>query len=230
VVSNFTQIFRTAVDLTGTAQATRLRYADNPLVEMKRESLEVHSIEMEKQWLFGSGVEDTSGAQPERTTKGLYFFVTTNQKDFADAVDIDTWENWLEDVFEDGSNEKLLLCGNRQLNVINKLARVHSTIDMTPRGDTYGLMMQTYITPYGTLQLKQHPLLSKNPVFNDWGFLIDPSHLVYRYMRGRDTKYLTARQNPGDDVIRDEFFTEAGLEVQFEVTMGVSKNMSVFVP
>ena len=230
VIANFTQIFRTAVNLTGTVQATRLRYADNPLVEMKREALEIHSIEMEKQFLFGSGLEDVGGAQPERTTKGLYFFVTTNLKDFADAVDVDSWENWLEDVFEDGSEEKLFLCGNRHLNVLKKLARVHSQITMPPRSETYGMMMQTYVTPYGTLQIRQHPLLSKNPTFNDWGFLIDPAHVVYRYLRGRDTKYLTARQNPGDDVVTDEFMTECGLECQFEVTMGVSKNASTFIP
>lgn len=230
VVSNWTQSFRNSLDLTGTAQATRLRYADNPLLEMKRETLELHSMQMEKQFLFGSGVEDTSGAQPDRTTKGAYFFITTNVQDFNDAVDIDTWEVFLKNVFADGSDEKLFLCGNTALMIVNRMARVHGQINLTPRGDTYGMMMQTYVTPFGTLQLKQHPQLSKNPTFSDWGFLFDPAHIVYRYLRGRDTRYLTERQNPGVDGRKDEFMSDAGFEVQFESTMGIAKNMSTFIP
>jgi len=226
VVTNYTQIFRTVGDITGTAMATRLRYADNPLIEMKREMLEIHAIEMEKQFLFGSGVEDTTGNQPERTTKGIFFFVTTNVHNFADAVDVDDWEDALEDDFEDGSNEKLLLTGNRLLNVINKLGRAHGTINVAPSAETFGMRIMTYITPFGTLQMRQHPLLSKNPTFKDWGFTLDTNRLMYRYLRGRDTKYLRNRQSPGDDANKDEFLTECGLEVDFETYHAVLKNAS----
>lgn len=230
VVNNFTQIFRTSVDLTGTAQATRLRYADNPLVEMRREALEIHSIEMEKQFLFGSGVEDTSGTQPERTTKGMFNFITTNVKDFLEVVSIDDWEDFLKDVFADGSDEKLFLTGNQGSNVINKVARAHGSIELTPGGESFGMRMQTYITPYGNLQIKQHPLLTKEPTFADWGFVVDPAHVVYRFLRGRDTRYLRNRQNAGDDVTKDEYMSEAGLELQFEQVHAVAKNMAAFVP
>jgi len=229
VVTNYTQIFRTVIDLTNTALQTRLRYAEaGPLTEMKREALEIHSIEQEKQFLWGSGVEDTTGAQPERTTKGMFNFITSNVQDFADSVDIDTWENFLEDIFENGSNEKLLLCGNRALNVINKVARAHGDIQMNPTSETFGMQIMRYLTPYGTLQIKQHHLLSKNSTFSDWGFVIDPKHVVYRFLRGRDTKYLKARENAGDDAKKDEYLTEAGLELQFETVHGVVKNMSAF--
>jgi Family of unknown function (DUF5309) len=230
IVSNYTQIFRTSLNLTGTVLATRLRYADNPKVEMKRETLELHAIEIEKQFLFGSGVEDLSGSQPERTTKGLFFFIVTNLSDAQDALDIDTFENWLEDLFEDGGDEKLLLCGNRLLNVINKAARIWGTMSVVPKAETWGMKIMEWVTPYGTLMIRQHPLLSKNPTFNDWGFAIDSTSIIYRYMRGRDTQYLTNRQNPGADRETDEFMTEAGLECQFEQTHGLIKNASAFVP
>lgn len=223
------QIFRTSVDVTRTAKATNIRYADGQYMkEAKREALEIHSIEMEKAFLFGSQVEDTSGAQPDRTTKGLLFFLTTNVKDFADAVSIDSWENYMEDIFENGSSEKLLLCGNRALNVLNKLARAHHTITATPPSETYGVQMTTWLTPYGTLQIKQHPLLSNNATFNDWGFILDPSKIIYRYLRGADTQYIENRQAPGDDATKNEFLTECGLEVQHESAHGFFKNASAF--
>lgn len=226
VVTNYTQIFRTVGDITGTALSTRLRYADNPMVEMKREMLEIHSIEMEKQFLFGSGVEDTGGTNPERTTKGAFFFITTNVHDFQDAVTIEDWEIALEADFADGMNEKLLLCGNRVLTIANQLGRTHGQITIAPRAETFGLQIMTWITPFGTIQLKQHPLLSKNPTFKDWAFLFETSKLRYRYLRGRDTKYLRNRQSPGDDANKDEFLTECGLEIDFEQYHAVMKNMS----
>jgi len=229
VVSNYTQIFRTSLDVTRTAKATKIRYADGQYIkEAKREALELHSVEMERAFMFGSQVEDVSGAQPDRTTKGLLFFITTNVKDFAGTVDIASWENYMEDIFESGSNEKLLLCGNRALNVLNKLARAHHTINATPTSDSYGVQMTTWLTPYGTLQIKQHPLLSENPSFNDWGFIIDPAKVVYRYLRGGDTQYKENIQSPGDDATKNEFLTECGLEVQHQVAHGFFKDATAF--
>lgn len=228
-VTNYTQIFRTSLNLTGTALATRLRYADNPKIEAKREILELHATEIEMQFLFGSGIEDTSGSQPERTTRGLYFWITSNVMDANGAMDIDSFENFLEDLFEDGSDTKILLCGNRLLNVVNKAARMWGTLQTMPKTETFGTNVMEWLTPYGTVQLKQHPLLSKSPNFNSWGFAVDFDAVRYRYLRGRDTQYLTNRQAPGDDRETDEFLTEAGLEMQFQEVHGLMMECSSFV-
>lgn len=232
VVANYTQIFRTALNITGTARAMRLRTGAH-LLELQRESLEIHGMEREMAYIFGTGVEDTSGEQPERTTKGFLTLVTTNVKDFADSVDVDAWEAHLEDVFEDGSNEKLLLAGNRLITVINKVGRIHGEVQMTPKSDSYGMSLMTYITPYGTLQIRQHPMLSKNTVFQDWGIVVDTQYVVDRPLVGngvnRDTQYLENRQNAGDDATKDEWLTESGLELEHESVHSVMKNASVFV-
>lgn len=134
----------------------------------------------------------------------------------------------MEDVFRNGSSEKLALVGGRALNVLNKLARAHHTITATPTSETYGVQMTTWLTPYGTLLIKQHPLLSENATFTSWGFIIDPQRVVYRYLRGRDTQYLENRQSPGDDATRNEFMTECGLEVNFEKSHAYFKGASAF--
>lgn len=227
-VSNYCQIFRTALDVTNTAKATNIRYADGQyLKEAKREALEIHSIEMERAFLWGGSAEDTSsGPQADRTTKGLINFISTNVQDFSDAVDIVTWETFLEGVFKNGSSEKLALFGSRAINVLNQLARAHYTVNAEPKSDTYGMSMVRYTTPFGDLIIKQHPLLSSTTAFQDWGFVIDPKNVVYRYLRGRDTQYLENRQSPGDDATKNEFLTECGLELNHESSHGVVKNMS----
>lgn len=221
--TNYTQIFRNVLNVTNTAIATRIRYADGQYIkEARREVLELHSIEMERAFLFGSAKSD-SGEQPVRTTGGLTHFVTTNVVDFGGTVSIDDLEDFLEDVFEDGSTEKLALVGNRSLNTLNKLMRDNYTITATPETSTYGMKMTQIITPYGTLQLKQHPLLSKDG-FEDWGFVIDTAKLKYRFLRGRDTMYRENVQNPGDDATKNEFLTECGLEINHQTAHGIFKN------
>jgi len=233
VVNNYTQIFRTALHLTNTAKATNLRTGSD-LEERQRETLEIHAIEREMAYIFGTGVEDTSGAQPERTTKGFISLVTSNVKDFAGAVDIDSWESFMEDVFEDGSSEKLLLAGNTAITNINKVARIHGEIQMTPMSETYGMMLDRYRTPYGFLQIRQHPLFSKNATFRSWGIVVDPEYLADRILSGngvnRDTNYLENRQNAGDDATKDEWLTESGLELDFDTPNAVFKGASSFVP
>jgi hypothetical protein len=230
IVSNYTQIFRNVFDITGTASATRIRYGDGQFQkEARREALELHSIEMERAFLFGAKTENlTFASQPTRTTGGLSAFVTTNVTDFLGNVDIDTWENSLQDLFKDGSSEKLALVGNRALNVLNKVARAHYTVETTPVDKTYGMSMTTWVTPYGTLQIKQHPLLSRDSNFNDWGFFVDPAKIKYRYLRGRDTQYRENVQNPGDDAIKNEFMSECGLEINHETSHAIMKNMTNF--
>lgn len=232
VSANYTQIFRTALHLTNTAKATQLRTGSD-LEERQRETLEIHAIEREMAYHFGTGVEDTSGAQPERTTKGFISLVATNVKDFAGAVDIDSWETFMEDVFEDGSSEKLLLAGNTAITTINKVARIHGEIQMTPASETYGMMLDRYRTPYGFLQIRQHPLYSKNATFRSWGIVVDPEYLADRILSGngvnRDTAYLENRQNAGDDATKDEWLTESGLELDFDQVNAVFKNATAFV-
>jgi len=85
---NYCQIFRNTIFLTKTAQATQLR-TGKPLKESLRELVEIHGIEMEKGFIWGARHEDVSGDQPERTTGGAFYFITTNVKDFAGTVTID---------------------------------------------------------------------------------------------------------------------------------------------
>jgi len=228
VVTNYLQIFRNAVAMTRTAKATRLRTGDQ-WKEAQKDCLLLHNIEMEKAFLFGQSKEVLTGDQPKRTTKGLYNFITSHVKDYSAGLDIDTWENDLEDIFRYGSNQKLMLGGARVVNCMNKLARVNSEVRLVPEAKVYGMEIFRYVTPFGTIMMKIHPLFSENALLNKWAFIIDLPQLVYRYLTGSDTKYLKQRQGPGIDGVKDEYLTEAGLECRFEETHAVIKNLSTVV-
>jgi hypothetical protein len=233
--TNYTQIFRNSMHLTGTMKQTYLRTGEVEQ-ELKRETAERHAIAMEWAWLFGvksagSGTGIGSG-QYARTTGGLLERISTNVTDFSGSLNKADWESFLEGVFlvPNGRSEKLCICGNKALTALNAMAQAYGEIQLVPTSEAYGMKFQRYETPYGTLMVKGHQLLSQNAGFNDWGFVVDMSNIVYRPLRNRDTKFLKDRQSNGADAIIHEFLTEAGLEIRHESTHGVFKNATAFVP
>lgn len=219
---NYTQIFRTSLFLTRTARRTRLRYdGSGPYREAQREALSLHSIEMEKAFIWGDPVEVTGAdlGMPMRSTGGILQFLTTN-KGGAFAVNAalseTVWDNLLESVFRYGSNDKLLLAGSTLINAISGIAKKGGVVNLTPASNTYGMAIMEYKCPFGTLYIKNHPLLSQHPVYRKNGLILDTSNLIYRALD--DTRFIKNRQNPGDDASKDEFLTECGLELHFEET------------
>jgi len=233
---NYTQIFRTPLSLTRTARKTRLRWDDEgPYREAKREALQIHSISMEKAFLFGEREEIislagaagpldiTSAGQPLRTTRGFLNWLppvtTATLSVNTDLTVLNppgsltevTWDAFLELAFRYGSREKLAFCGSGALMVLNAMAKNKARIELAPTDDTYGFHLIRYITPFGTLMLYNHPLMTDNPVWRYDLLVLDPEKLVYRYID--DTTFLRNRQSPGEDASRDEFLTECGLEV-----------------
>lgn len=221
---NLTQIFRSSLSLTRTARKTRLRWdSSGPYQESKREALSLHSIEMEKAFLFGQKLETTgANGQPERQTGGILSFLTTNKAPNDAAFNVggglteDALDALMEKVFRYGSTEKLALCGSTFVRAITTLAKNSGTINLVPEDRTYGLKVTEYISAFGTLNLKMHPLFNQHPVWRQNALILDVDNLVYRYID--DTMFIKNRQSPGDDLAKDEFLTECGLEVHMEET------------
>jgi hypothetical protein len=225
---NYAQIFRTSLNITRTAKRTRLRTGE-AIKEAKREALMLHAVEMERAFLFGQRFEDLTGPQPRRATRGIRQWVATNYNNFAGSITETQWENYLEGLFRYGSNEKLALCGSTALNVLNQLAKNKGKIDLEPASNTYGMSLLRYVTPFGQLLLRQHPLFNLSAAgYRQSIAFIDCDKVTYRYVD--DTDYIKNRQSPGADASLDEFLTEAGFELHFEAAHGWADNMATFVP
>lgn len=226
---NLCQIFRMPLSMTRTARKTRLRWDNTgPYREAKREALQLHAIEMEKAFIFGQKFETTgANGQPERETGGILSFLTTNvggQFDVNGTLTEDELDLLCEEIFRYGSTEKLVLCGSTFARTITKLAKTGSTINLVPTDQTYGLKIVEYISAFGTLMLKMHPLFNQHPEWRKDALVLDIDNLVYRYID--DTMFIRNRQNPGDDLSKDEFLTECGLEVHFQETHAYIKGVT----
>lgn len=141
-----------------------------------------------------------------------------------------TFQSYLERAFRRTNNrsfEKLALCGSKALGAINTLLEnkvVHNK--NLPSESTYGMNVVTVETTYGILHFKSHPLFTEHPAFEKSILIVDVGNLRYRPLNDRDTTLLPDRQANDVDGRKDEWFTEAGLEVNFPESNMLIQNVN----
>jgi len=232
-VYNYTQIFRTPLSMTRTALKTKLRTPEQRQ-KAKSEALEMHSWEMELAFLWGIRTQNIGdNGKPERTTMGVINFIrqyaAANCDDYslnatysgqAWTAGGETWlKNMLEQIFRFGANEKLCLCGSGFLLGIDRLATAGANVNVQPGQKMYGMEITKWLTPFGNIYMKTHPLFSYDATTRNMGILLEPKELTYRYI---DDTTFYGENNSKDhsfgygqrrvDGINEEFLTEAGLE------------------
>lgn len=240
---NYTQIFRTPLEITGTALETKLRTNPQAYQKLKMQTLEKHGIEQEKAWLFGVSSSGTGdNGKPLRTTLGIIPAIkggytgsggtagTTSNFPTATAYSGKTWlqggEDWLdtqlEVIFRYGSDEKLAICGSGALMAINKLIKNGGDYSFSPSTNAYGINVTQWVTPVGTINFMTHPLLSLETTTRNSMVIIEPKNIVYRPLTNRDTKFIADNDSgwARRDAKKEEFLTEAGLEYHHPVGWG----------
>jgi len=235
---NYTQIFRTPLSMTRTAMKTRLRTKD-ARKNAKREALEIHSIEMEKAFLFGIRTENTgSNGMPERTTAGLVSAIKTSGilgNYVTDAGSgAHTWvsggEAWmnskLEEIFRYGAGDKLAFVGSGVLLGIQALVKAGVQYQFN-KETVYGYNVTQWITPFGTINMMTHPLFSFEPTNRYSMMIFEPNGLKYRFID--DTNFLDSESGGSSRKvgIDEEFLTEAGLEYHHPLGWGYLNNVGV---
>lgn len=223
-VHNYTQIFRNALEITRTADKTRLRTGD-AYKEAKREALELHSIEMEKAFIFGVPSENIgANGKPLRTTGGLIWAIKNHGGLVDSFPDASTWMDdgldWLDEkfmqLFRYGETDKLAFVGDGTLMAINKLARKYGTWNYTVTTKQFGIQVAELICPFGSLTMKTHPLFSHEPTNQNSMLIFEPKNVKYRYIT--DTTFHKDDEEHGHnryDGKKEEYLTEAGLEYHF---------------
>lgn len=242
--SNYTQIFRNAVDLTRTAMQTRLRGLD-ALKEARRDALEQHGLEMEKAFLWGLNTIGTgANGKPERTTLGLIpmikQYASSNVSDYRvnATYTADPWltsgeewfDNMLEQIFRFGSDTKIALCGSGALLGIQRLVKNTGNYQLQAKAGQYGIKVVEWITPFGSVMLKRHPLFSYEATNRNAMVLIEPQNIQYVYIQ--DTMFKPdKRWKEGGygtlDAVSEEYLTECGLEYHHPETFGYLDGVGV---
>jgi hypothetical protein len=223
---NYTQIFRTPLEHTRTAMKTKLRTGDD-VKRSKKEALELHGIEIEKAYIFGErslATGDVYG-KPQRTTRGIKNWITTNKVDYATTSNGawltggKKWFNaYLEQLFRYGSTEKLGFVGSGALLGIQELVLANSQYNISAKTMDYGIKVVEWVTPFGTLYLKTHPLFTIEATLRNSMCIVDTEFLNERYID--NTTYKPKIEDNDVDGEKSEYLTEAGIELHHELAFG----------
>ena len=237
----FTQIFKTACEMSNTARATRYRgYADE-FQRIWNIKLREHKVDIERAMLFGQrastgGIQYTEGIAGHILANGTavtgtndlayssgapYFRSATTAQLTYDRILSDF--EVVYDPARGGSDSKLALASLPVITFFNKLDS--SFIDQSVTGQlryniekangSFGHTILQVETIHGTMNLV------KEPLFRGFasGFLcmVDMDNVAYRPLVGngvnRDTQIMTNVQSADEDLRKDMILTEAGLEV-----------------
>jgi hypothetical protein len=127
--------------------------------------------------------------------------------------------------------EKLGLCGNGYLAVLNELFEGTTLIQSGIKSDdTYGMVITRVTTPFGDIVFKTHPLFNLYPELNYSCMYLDVGNLKYHPLQDSDTTLLKNRQLPDADRRKDEWLTEATLECQLPDSHLWHDNMTRWEP
>lgn len=230
---NYTQIFRTPAQFTGRDLVTELYGGSDKAVELKWQGVE-HKRSIEYSLLFGKRhLIAASAPTHERTfTGGLEWAIQTNVWDVTGVtLNERVFNEFLEEglrwgrggKLQGGAATKYLFASSRWLTEINSWAE--NKLEYRVLDDTIGFSAMEYKSPHGRVMLVNAPLLDE--YHPDYAFLTDINHVSYVYLRQRDTKLLTGREANDLDGEAYEYFSDVGLQVEFEQSHALLKGLSV---
>ncbi len=211
--SNFTQIFKTSIAVSGTEKEVKL-YGGPDLRYQRIKKGTEHALDIERSFWFSEKNSDSNGTQghPRRSTGGVLEFIeggnsyVQNQGGVLTAPDLNTFLR--EGFTYSNGGSKYLFCGNVVLQAINELAR--DQIRIVPTTSSYGLNLRQWFTAFGTVNLIHNPLFVED--YSGYAFLLDLEGFGYRFLSNRDTKLFTNVQANDTDGQVDQYLTECGLE------------------
>lgn len=227
---NYTQIFKTAVSISGTQQNTYLRTGDKEQEQVMK-SLKLHMGDIERAMFFGRRhIANASSAQPTRYTGGLINSIT-NVIDCASAfasanvmTEKEFDQTLIENIFNWGGKEKVAFCGPRAVSNLMSVAK--NRWQPTQVDNAYGLSFTRYTTFAGDLLVYLHPMFRQVASMSQSMVILDMPQVKYRYMDGRDTQLQRDIQDRDFDGVKHQYLTECGLELCQALPHSYIKNWS----
>jgi hypothetical protein len=231
---NYMQIFRNSWDVSGTARVVSY-YVANPVAKNKKDCAFFHSEDIERSMIWGKKTIGTLNNKPFRTADGMYSMISTNITIAGATTSYDQLDLFFQNIFSKNiqgkPNERILFLGNKALGILNRIALNESQMTITPGQTDFGMNVHKWITPYGTLMLKTHPLFTESPLWTGDMLILHPGAVRTRYLRRTSTDdYDKDGSRAGVDADFGVYTTEMSFEYLAEVTGGIFKGMIAAAP
>lgn len=231
---NYTQIFRNAWAISGTAKAVKYN-SGSRLAKNKKDCALYHAEDQERAIIFGRKDIRTVNNKPFRLTDGIQSQIEQYNGLVEDVTDGTTAGNYSWLLFDDyirrlfatnikgQPNERIAIGGNLWVAGLSQMARLDGTYNISQGETVLGLEVTTIKSAFGTLKLMTHPLFNENPVWNQDLMLLHPGGIKRRILRdtfeeGYDSDGKRIQAKDADEGV---ITTEMGIQVGGASTMGI---------
>jgi hypothetical protein len=229
VVTSQCQIFKQAVQLSGSAEVTKFRPFNKVWQQLKEESMERIRLGMEEAFLYGvkHSTTDADG-NTQLMTPGITSLLSTHVANWGGSVVADTVDEYLGNLLRYGSKVKNAFCDAKALNTLHAMIRNETPgrYDLSSITDeeTYGLVVSKLRFPYGHINLIHHPLMSEANLGEM--IIVDPEYVRFAHTRGRNLKWMDKIQPNDADYRKGQWFAECGLHLALEETHGYVRGIT----
>lgn len=227
-VYNYLQIVRDGWGVTNTAKATA-SFAGQDWDEEASKQLIEHKKHIELLLMLGQRYEDTTGTNPERSSRGIRQFISSNVKAVNGGLTEAVFDDFLRPSFRYGSKTKLLFGAPIVMQAINGFAK--AKLRVVEKSQSYGITVTRYENAGRVVLLHEHVLMT-NDDLNDFSgiggeaLVVDIEDVMARYLNGRFTVHNENIQAPDVDGREDEYLSECGLELHQEKKHALLKGVT----
>lgn len=236
--SNYTQIFRNAWAISGTATAVTFR-TGSKLAHNKRFCAIYHAEDMERAFIWSRKHIGVLNGKQFRMTDGLnaqiesYGGTVDAAATGSSAGDLSRkdLEEFIRKVFAKNvkgqPNERIAFCGDMVLQVINNMTWLDGVNQFNMEETKIGIKVTKVLTPFGVLNLMTHPLMNENPVWQHELYVYHPGGIRRRVLRDTFENNYDKDGNRIEGVDADQgvMTTEVGIECAAAQTMGIMTNI-----
>lgn len=239
-IKNYTQIFRNAWAVSGSAAAMKMIVGDGNVAENKADCMHFHSSAIENSLFWGQLYSGTLNSKPVRQMDGMasmigntaYYppaYAAANVFTASATTNFTQLEAMLEPSLNQRSNSpqasttRTIFTGNIGLRVINGIGRLNGMYELVPESTSYGLRFRQFRTSRGDFNLIEHPMFNQNTTWAASAFVMDLTAMQLCYLGGRKTlpseygydatgKNIIKVPDNGQDAIGGDLLTEVTLE------------------
>ena len=217
---NYVQVFRTPFSGSLEDLNETKKTSENERDRLTRRKAVEHNLDKERASLFGERNEVVSDSR--RTMGGLFQFLTNQVTSIGGNLTESGFESFLEEAFQYGAKEKILITSPRVGSVINQFAK--DNIQTRSGEDYYGLKIAEYISFHGTLYVATSHMFEKD--YLGMGVVLDMENIDLMPYAGFNT---TLRQNLQENSRLgwlDEYLTMMTMRVRLEKTHRVMDSIT----
>ena len=216
--TNYTQIFKTSVEESGTALSSSNESSPHDWDHQRKKQGIEHLKDIEYAFWHGKPSSATVSSSTVRTTGGVFHYCTSNGQDMGGTMTEAEFEQFIRGGFRYGTqSKKTLFVSPLAMSVINQfsVAKLQTTVGQTK----YGVTIREVMTGHGTVNLVKANMM-EGGTYGGYMALLDLADetFAYRFLNGdgpggsRDTKLLEHREENDRDGRKDEWLSEVGLQ------------------